>query len=537
MKLKISLFIILFISTKLFSQEVSNVLFTIDGEPYYTSEFLQVHKKNNELIQTAQNINIEQSINLFVAYKLKVKEAKDAGFDTLQSFKNELNGYKKKLVLPYLKDEKVTNKLVHEAYDRLQTEINASHILIFLKPDATPQDTIIAYQKIVEAKNLIADGEEFSEVAKKYSEDRSVAQNGGEVGYFTALQMVYPFENVAYTTKVNEVSKPFRTKFGYHILKINNIRPAKGEVEVAHIMRNHNSNNAKVKIDSIYTLLQNDSAKFEMLAKEFSEDNSSALNGGKLRRFSSGQMIESFSDIAFSLKKEGDISMPFKTSYGWHIVKLLHKFPIQNFEDLEQQLLLKVENDSRSQLIGKPVVDSLQTAYNVTINKEALNQFNTSDWKTLPENYTSTLLTIKNHKISQAKFIAYLKSKKNSSIQEDFEAFKNKEILNYFEANIQETNKEFTAIYKEFEEGMLLFEILEKQVWEKSKDSLGLEKFYKLHKTTKYTSQELSEIRGLVISDYQTFLEKKWIEALYKKYNVLFNEKEKNSILTAKTIK
>ncbi len=536
MKLKISLYILLFISTKFFSQQVSDVLFTIDKEPYYTSEFIKVYKKNNALIQNPQNTDIENSLELFVAYKLKVKEAKDDGIDTLQSFKRELNSYKKKLVSPYLKDEKVTSKLVQEAYNRLQTEINASHILIFLKPDAIPQDTLAAYHKIMEAQKLISAGEDFSIVAKKYSQDPSVAKNGGEIGYFSALQMVYQFENVAYSTKENEVSKPFRTKFGYHILKVNAIRPAKGEVEVAHIMRNNNSENAKVKIDSIYKLLQNNPSQFEALAKEFSEDNSSAINGGKLRKFSSGQMIEDFSNVAFSLKNEGDLSMPFKTDYGWHIVKLLHKHPIQSFDVLEQELLRKVEGDSRSELIGKPVIDSLLAIYNVSIHKEALEAFDTNEWKTTPENFTKTLFTIEHRKINQTEFIAYLNSIRNSSIDKDFESFKNKEILNYFENNIQLTNKKFAAIYKEFEEGMLLFEMLEKQVWEKSKDSVGLANFYKLNKTTKYASQELAEIRGLVISDYQTYLEKLWIQALYKKYNVLFNEKEKTKVLTTEII-
>ena len=536
MKLKISLYLLFFISLKITSQQTSNVLFTINDEPYYTSEFLKVFKKNNELIQNAQNTDIENSLKLFVAYKLKVKEAKDFGIDTIQSFKKELNGYKKKLVLPYLKDVKVTNKLVHEAYKRSQTEVNASHILIFSKPNAIPKDTVAAYNKIVEAYKLILAGEDFSVVAKKYSQDPSVAQNGGEIGYFSALQMVYPFESVAYSTKENEVSEPFRTKFGYHILKVNDIRPAKGEVEVAHIMRNNNSANAKVKIDSIYALLQNSPSKFEVLAKEFSEDNSSAINGGKLRKFNSGQMVDTFSNVAFSLKNEGDLSVPFKTKYGWHIVKLLHKYPIQSFEVLEDELLKKVESDSRSELIGQSVIDSLLTVYDVAVDKESLSQFNTNEWKTSPENFTNTLFIIEDYKINQTEFISYLNSIKISSIENDFEAFKKKEILKYFEENIQLKNTEFAAVYKEFEEGMLLFEMLEKKVWEKSKDSIGLANYYNLNKKVKYTSQELSEIRGLVISDYQTYLEKLWIDSLYEKYNVLFNKKEKKKVLTTKII-
>ncbi|MFD1294359.1 peptidylprolyl isomerase [Lutibacter holmesii] len=537
MKLKISLIFIVFIScSDIFSQQVSNVLFTIDNEPYYTSEFLKIYKKNSALLANSENKSIENYLDLYVAYKLKVREAKEFGFDTVEKFKKELKSYKEKLVLPYLKDEKVTKKLVKEAYNRLQTEVNASHILVFVKPNATPKDTLLAYQKIVAAKELISTGEEFSTVAKKYSEDPSVVQNGGEIGYFTALQMVYPFENVSYATKVNEVSEPFKTKFGYHILKVTNKRAAKGEIEVAHIMTNNTLPNAKQQIDSIYAVLLKDPAKFEMLAKDFSQDKSSSSKGGKLPKFGASKMVESFSDVAFSLENKGDLSKPFQTNYGWHIIKLLEKYPLQEFDEIENELLQKVENDSRSALIGKSVVDSLQQAYKVKVNLEAFNQFYVDDWKVTPEKFKQNLFNIENTQISQQEFISYLKLAPQTTIKSNFELFKQKEILNYFKVHIADTNEEFALIYKEFEEGMLLFEVLEKQVWEKSKDSLGLANFYDLHKVDTYNSKKFDDIRGIVISDYQNYLEKVWVEALYKKYEVLFNEKEKNSILNTKNI-
>ena len=536
MKLKISLFFVVFIITKTFSQETPNVLFTINNEPYDTSEFIKIYKKNHAILANSEENSIENYLDLYVAYKLKVKEAKEFGFDTVQKFKKELNTYKEKLVLPYLKDEKVTNRLVREAYDRLQTEVNASHILIFLKPDAAPQDTLLAYQKMVAARELISEGEDFSEVAKKYSEDPSVAQNGGEIGYFTALQMVYPFENYAYTTNINEVSQPFKTKFGYHILKVNNKRPAQGEVEVAHIMRNNTSTVAKHQIDSIYSVLLKEPSKFEVLAKEFSQDKSSSSKGGKLPRFGASKMLESFSEVAFSLENVDELSQPFQTNYGWHIIKLLQKYPLQDFDEIEYELLQKVEKDARSELIGKSVVDSLQNVYSVIVNAAAFNQFYVDDWKGTPEKFQRVLFNIEDVEISQQDFIAYLNVTHKTSIKNAFEAFKEKEILSYFKNNIADTNEEFALVYKEFEEGMLLFEMLEKQVWDKSKDSIGLANFYTLHKAVKYDSKPLKDIKGIVISDYQNHLEKLWVEALHKKYKVLFNEKERNFILNAKII-
>lgn len=534
MKLKILLILVLFLGVKLYSQDSEKILFTIDNEPYYADEFLYVYKKNLHIVPDSNENSIENYMQLFVDYKLKVKSAKDAGLDTLQDFKNELSQYKSSLVLPYLKDKEITNKLVKEAYDRLKKEVKASHILIFTKPDDLPNDTLIAYEKILEARNLVIQGEDFPEVAKQYSQDPSVANNGGEIGYFTALQMVYPFENVAYATAVGEVSMPFKTKFGFHILKVEDIRDSEGEVEVAHIMFKDNSAETEKKIDSIYKVLLNNPSRFDAFAVQFSEDNASAQNGGKLRKFSSGQMIDSFSDVAFSLRNVGDISKPFQTMYGWHIVKLIKKYPIESFEELEPKLLQQVERDDRSNLIGKSVIDRLSRAYKIVVNEAALNQFNLDDWKTNPEKFQQNLLKIQERAIYQDKFIQFLKTASNAPLNENFKMFKEQEILNYYKDNIEFTNKEFAAIYKEFEEGLLLFEMLEMQVWDKSKDSIGLTNFYDSNKASIYTDKDLESNKGLIISDYQNYLEKMWVKELHQKYKVEFKEEERKYLLEAK---
>lgn len=534
MKLNFLLILVLFLGIKSYAQDSKNILFTIDNEPYYTDEFMFVYKKNLHIVPDSNENSIENYLQLFVDYKLKVKSAKEAGLDTLQDFKNELSQYKSSLILPYLKDEKVTNKLVKEAYGRLKKEVKASHILIFTKPDDLPNDTLKAYEKILEARNLVLQGKDFSEVAKQYSQDPSVANNGGEIGYFTALQMVYPFENVAYTTAAGEVSKPFRTKFGFHILKVEDIRDSEGEVEVAHIMFKDNSAVTGKKVDSIYKVLLNIPASFDALAVQLSEDNASAQNGGKLRKFSYGQMIDAFSDVAFSLQNSGDISKPFQTMYGWHIVKLIKKYPIESFEELEPKLLQQVENDERSNLIGKSVIDRLSSAYKIDVNEAALNQFNLDDWKTNPEKFQQKLIKIQERAIYQDTFIQFLKTASNAFVNEQFKMFKEQEILNYYKDNIELTNKEFAAIYKEFEEGLLLFEMLEMQVWEKSKDSIGLANFYDSNKASIYADKDLESNKGLIISDYQNYLEKMWVKGLHQKYKVEFKEEERKQLLEAK---
>jgi len=527
MKLKFLLVLFLFVVFKTFSQENKDVLFTIDDDSYYAQEFLNIYKKN---LNVESKNNIESSLKLFVDFKLKVKEAKSIGLDTLQHYKNELKEYKNNLVLPYLKDKEITKKLIQEAYIRLTKEVSVSHILFFLKPNASVSDTLAIYNKLIEVRTLIINGEDFGKVAKKYSEDPSVQQNNGDVGYFTALQMVYPFENIAFTTPINKVSMPFRTKFGYHILKVNAIRDSKGEVEVAHIMFKNNTISAKKNIDSVYNLLLNEDENFADLAKKVSEDKASAIKGGELKKFGSGQMIESFTDVAFSLKDNGDISSPFKTKFGWHIIKLIKKYPIESFDKLEGKLTLGVEKDNRSNLIGKSVLNKLFKQYNVTVNMQALQQFNVESWKGNSDDFQKIILSINNKNIYQNKFIAFLKTVINTPINEAFIGFKEKEVLDYFKENIEYTNAEFSLIYNEFKEGLLLFDLLEKQVWEKAKDSLGLLNYFNLNKAEKYNNNDLISIKGTVISDYQNFLEITLVKQLRKKYKVKINKSEKNKI-------
>lgn len=534
MKLKYLLIFVLFLEVKAYSQDSNNVLFRIDNEPYYSSEFLAVYKKNLNIVSESEDNSIEKYLQMFVDYKLKVKSAKEIGLDTVKSYKKELKQYKEALVLPYLKDEKVTKKLVKEAYERLNKEVNVSHILIFLKPEATPADTLAAYNELLAARKLILEGSPFSEIANNYSKDPSVKENGGEIGYFTALQMVYPFENIAYTTPLGEVSMPFRTKFGFHILKVNDIRNSEGEVEVAHIMLKNNTEATAKKMDSIYKLIENNPSDFEKLAKTLSEDNASAPNGGRLKKFNSGQMINPFSDVAFSLQNIGEISKPFQTPYGWHIIKLINKYPIESFEVLEPKLLKQVENDERSNLIGKSIVDQLFNEYNIVVYKDALSQFNEEDWKVVPENFQQKLIKIQEKDIFQNKFIQFLKKGNNQAIEMAFEAFKEAEVLNYYKENIEYNNAEFAATYKEFEEGLLLFEMLEKQVWEKSKDSIGLNNYFESNKSTKYIGKDLDNSKGQIISDYQNYLEKMWVKELHQKYKVEFIENEKKHILKTK---
>ena len=235
------------------------VLFTVDGEPVYTSEFLQVYNKNKDVVNKENKKDIEEYLGLFINYKLKLKQAYNLKLDTVPAYLKEFNKYKKQLIEPYLKDRKVTDKLVKEAYNRTKYEVKAKHILIIVKLNASPADTLKAYNKALEARKEILEGKKFEDVAKKYSQDPSAKENGGNLGYFSAFSMVYPFESAAYNTNVGEVSMPFRTRFGFHIVGVDDKRLSEGEIQVAHIMikeKKEDSTYAKKQINDIYNKLK-----------------------------------------------------------------------------------------------------------------------------------------------------------------------------------------------------------------------------------------------------------------------------------------
>jgi len=242
-------------------------------------------------------------------------------------------------------------------------------------------------------------------------------------------------------------------------------------------------------------------------------------------------MVDDFSKVAFELQTIGDVSTPFQTKYGWHIVKLLNKYPVESFEKLKGELTQKIERDERSNLTGQTVVNKLVKEYEIKVDKNALNQFKTKDWRSNSEIFKSILLTIENKNIDQLSFIEFLKKIKYNSVEEAFNNFIRHEVLNYYKENIEFTNKEFAATYNEFKEGLLLFDLLEKKVWEKSKDSFGLANYFNAFKEKKYKGLALEDIKGTVISDYQNYLENIWVDSLREKYPVKINNIEKKKLL------
>jgi peptidyl-prolyl cis-trans isomerase SurA len=552
------------------AQTSDPVLLTIDGKPVTKSEFEAVYRKNNGKDMSAEKKSVREYLDLFINFKLKVKEAEDLGLDTASAFRQELGGYKKQLSAPYLTDKDVTENLIKEAYERGKTEISASHILVKCPEDALPKDTIEAWQRISIIKNIIAgkpvskaqlaeyeanvkrnhfnkpivnanDSQEvmrylatlkdlsagknidrkkdlFTQVAKLTSEDPSAKDNGGNLGYFTALEMVYPFENAAFSTKPGEMSNIVRTRYGYHILKVNDRRANSGEILAAHIMLRLTKemkaeDSAKVK-QKIYEIHQKLKAgeKFADLAKNYSEDKQTSQSGGELSWFFERKFpVEEFAKQAFALKNNGDFSEPFRTKYGWHIVKRIDRRGLPSFESMKTELKNKVSRDSRSFLSKTSFLAKVKKEYGfkeVPKTKEEFvplldSNFFKGSWKaSSASRLNREMFSLGDRKYTQQDFAKYLESHQTRRAKTDaapiinaqYKNFVEEALIAYEESQLEKKYPEYRNLMQEYRDGILLFDLTDRKVWSKAvKDSAGLQAFYEKNKNN-YLWEERADV-------------------------------------------
>lgn len=498
-------------TTKQSATQNQPVIETIGSKPVYTSEFQYVYNKNNANSDNAYSKeSIQEYLNLYTNFKLKVMEAEARGMDTTEAFRRELDGYKQQLAQPYLTEKSVTDKLVREAYDRMQKEVNASHILLSVSPDAEPKDTLEAYNKIISLRKRALAGEDFEKLARENSEDPSAKENGGRLGYFTALQMVYPFEDAAYKTPKGEISQPVRTRFGYHLLKVNDVRNAQGEIKVAHIMvratpgmPKADSAEAKRKVDEIYSRVQKKES-WDKLTSQFSEDAGSASNGGELPWFGTGRMIPSFEEAAFNLNNPGDISQPVQTPYGWHIIKLLEKRALPTYEETESSLRGRVAKDSRSELNKAAFLKRIRTENKFTEIKGSKDvAFSKADtsltagrFKYKPASAKDKVLETPMFLIQDKKYTikdfydfvgANQQARKGGSpahyMQSLYDQFVEASLMNYEKTNLENKHLDYKMLVKEYRDGILLFQLMDEKVWSKAiEDTTGLKAYFEANK-------------------------------------------------------
>ena len=523
--------VLLFSISIITAQKNSDVLFKVSKEPVTILEFKNVYEKNLNLIVDENQKDVKSYLELFINFKLKLNEAKQLKLDTTRAYKREIETYKNQLTAPYLQDSTFLAKMVKDAYYRTKFKINASHILVKVPKDVLPKDTIQFYNKIIKARNEVLNGKSFSEVARKYSDDQSVKNNNGNLGYFTAFKMVYPFENAVYNTKVGELSKPFKTRFGYHFVKVNDLQLSDGEIEVAHILITDKSAVGKQKIDSIYTSLKN-GADFKKLVVKYSNDKSSVSNNGVLPKFGVGRMLKSFEDKAFELKEINQLTKPFLTRFGWHVVKLLNKYPVESFEVLKPKIQERVRASGGVRMSDLVVLKRLKNEYKIKVIEESKKVFENKNIRAYKrEVLSNTILEINKKEIKQFLFFDYIRNRRHKSIDLLFKEFVNQEVLNYFKDNLSKTEPKFAHTLKEFKEGLIVFDLMQKQVWDKSnKDSIGLSNFFNLNKM-KYSFSKLEKNRGLVINDYQKYLEEELINRLKIKYPITIRKRSLQKLI------
>ncbi len=511
---------IFLLSAQLVAQQKSAVLAKINKTPITLEEFKKVYEKNLDVITTEEGKDLEKTLQLYIDFKLKVQQAYQLQLDTLPAIVKEITSYKNQLARPYLRDETYIDTLLEEAYYRTKHEIRARHILIGLPKNYTARDTLKAYTTIMKARAAILKGEPFEKVAQRVSEDPSVKDNGGDLGYFGAFKMVYPFEDAAYKTPLGNVSMPFRTSFGYHIVKTTEERLSKGERTVAHIFIADNSALSKQKADSIYQKLKAGEA-FATLAMRYSNDLNSKTKGGVLPKFGTGRMVKAFEDAAFSLTKPNQFSKPIQTRYGWHIIQLKEIHPIGSFEAMKSELLDKIKGSNRMDLTDKAMIAKLKKQYTISPTEALQKALNDPNFAQKPkDSLQHVLFTIDNKKVYAYSFASFLKYRRAKSTLELYADFVDQEIILYFKSQLMKTAPKYAADVREFTEGVLLFELLKTKIWDvATQDSIGLRSFYEQHKL-KYEGKPLKEVKGRVISEFQTALEEQWVVDLRKNANI-----------------
>ena len=655
--LKSSLIVVLMLSISILFSSSSlaqnkKVLLSIGDENITVGEFYNVYEKSNSQGDVIDKKSMEEYLNLYINFKLKVKEALDLRMDTNSAFISELDGYREQLAKPYFVDESINEDLFAEAWDRKQKDVRASHILIKIDENASPEDTLIAYNKVMDFRNRIMNGENFGDLAVEMSEDPSARDreatgrrpfmrgNRGDLGYFSVFDMVYPFESGAYNSEVGDVTLPIRTQFGYHLIKLDDKKNAMGQAQVAHIYfmippnaTAADSARVEKKANKVYQEIL-DGKPYIDAVSEYSEDKGSAKTGGLLPWFGVNRMVPEFIEIVYQLNDSGDIAKPLLTAYGWHIVQLKGKKPIKPYDEIKDELKKKVLKDSRAEKSKDIIVEKIKKDFKFKEYSKAKNSFYTvvdssiliGKWEiSNADGLEKTLFKIGNKKYTQKDFADYLfANQKNQTrvavdiyVNKEYDKFVNEKCLDYFDSNLEKTYPEFDLLMKEYRDGILLFELTDEKVWSKAiKDTTGLKEFYNKNKNnymwderldaSVYTVRdpeilddvqakvfegvsdyeilllynndsitnvavesekflkgenkiidsiewevgnskdiingeetsfvlvrevlppqikEMNEARGLIIADYQNYLEAEWIKLLKEKYNVKINKK------------
>jgi len=500
----------LILVTHLYAQVDDPVLFTVNDTPVSVSEFEYIYEKNNGKEANFSEESIDEYLDLYVKFKLKVEKARQLQYDTIQSLQDELAGYRKQLANAYLVDKEVSKELVDEAYERIQKDIKASHILVALPEKASKDKEAEALDRLYAIKEKLDNGADFGLMAQTLSDDKRSAKNKGDLGWITAIlpNGFYEFESALYTLDIGEMSQPVRTRIGYHLVNKTDSRPARGEMNVSHILIKDTKNGkpvpgARAKADSLYQLVVG-GTNFEEVARESSDDKSTAKDGGGLGYFGIGLYDLSFEDAAFKLKNDGDISIPIQSKLGWHIIRRNEKKDYSNETKLKSVLKSAVSQNDRFEIARKRKIEDIKKEANFVDNPALLKEltskldqsFYSYKWivPEVPDQKLASFDVTKSYTL--ADFVNYCKENgrkrmrydKNhpidEAVEEMYELYIDEKTVAFEEANLEKKYPDFRSLMREYSEGVLLFEVTKENVWDKaSRDTVGLQSFFDQNKS------------------------------------------------------
>lgn len=476
------------------------VLMTIDGTPIRKSEFEYIYHKNNSG-NAIDHKTLDEYVELYTNFKLKVAEAHRLGLDTMPQFIRELKGYRDQLAAPYLTDGEVEESLYREAYSHFDSDCEVSHILVSIDRDATPEDTVVAYNKAIDAIRRL-EKEPFDIVARQMSDDKSVEVNGGYLGYFTAMQVVWPFEKAMYDLEVGKISQPIRTSYGYHVIKVHSRRPAAGQIHAYHIMKMTNAKMSADKQKAVYDEMVafkaqlEAGASFDSIARAESDDTGSARRGGDLQWFGIGRMVPEFEKAAFALQP-GEISDPIRTQFGWHIIKVTERRGVEPFEKKKADIQRMMKYDYRSHAAQSAFARKLMKEYAFTVDRKVFEQVvaYASQYAICDSVYNANIgelsgvvATFAADSAITARQLAlhYIKMPNYAleSMDKALDQLAQQRLIAYEDSRLELKHPEFAHLMQEYHDGILLFDISNREVWEKAvSDTEGLKAFFDAHRT------------------------------------------------------
>jgi peptidyl-prolyl cis-trans isomerase SurA len=511
---------LILLSCSYFSTGFGQTLISYDDQTISKEEFINAYRKNNNTGKPSEK-SYRDYLDLYIRYKLKVKAAYDLKLDTLGSQVAELQNFRNQVVEPYMHDEAGLDKLAREAFQRSQKDLHIAHIFVAAPANAMPRDTLKAFNKAMEAYTALQKGGDFGQIAAKYSDDPFVKSNFGDIGYITVFSLPYELEGLAYRTAPGKISRIYRSNAGFHIFKNLGERKGLGKVRIAQILLVYPPNATETKkavtkqlSDSLFAAILR-GGDFAELAKKFSGDNLSYQIGGEIPEFGVGKYEPDFEKAAFGLEKDGDVSKPVPSSFGYHILKRLGRKPVSaemnkgSLENIKQQVM----NDPRIEIATKEMLQNIlkltHFRQNSTLRENDLWVYTDSSLahKPLPKfpglSDSTAVFYFGSKSYIVKDWMDYRKAIRNipsssgplKTNQQFFERYRENVAYDYYRNHLENYNKQFAAQLKEFKDGNLLFDIMQRKVWDKaSSDAAGLENYYKAHASKYWWAPSASAI-------------------------------------------